>query len=105
MFPQTTRIAALTIVVTAAAMLLTSCSGPVAAKAGTPEFYWAAAKNAYSTGDYPGTLEQLARLSENRNDYTARAIPWELVLTTGLAAGSIELASTYSKGLPTNPAN
>jgi hypothetical protein len=105
MFPQTTRIAALTIVVAAAVMLLTSCSGPVAAKAGTPEFYWAAAKNAYSTGDYTGTLEQLTRLTENRNDYTARAIPWELVLTTGLAAGYIELADDYAKGARTNPAN
>ena len=105
MFPQTTRIAALTIVVAAATTLLSSCSGPVAAKAGTPEAYWAAAKGAYSTGDYSGTLEQLAHLTDNRNDYTARAIPWEMVLTTGLASGYIELADNYAKGARINPAN
>lgn len=105
MFSQTTRIAAVTIVVAAGAMLLTSCSGPVAAKAGSPEAIWASAKASYANGDYTSTLEQLASITENRNDYTARAIPWELVLTTGMAAGYIELADDYAKGARINPAN
>jgi hypothetical protein len=106
MFSQTTRTAVFTIAVAIAAVLFTSCSSStVAAKAGTPEFYWQAAKDAYASGDYPATLEQLARLTDNRNDYTARAIPWEMVLTTGLAAGYIEIADSYAKGARVNPAS
>ena len=105
MFAYIPRIAALATVVALATLLLTSCSGPVAAKAGSPEFYWAAAKQAYGTGDYLKTLEQLDRLVDNRNDYTARAIPWSLVLTTGLASGYIEVADAYARGARGNPAN
>jgi hypothetical protein len=83
--------------------VFTSCSGTVAAKAGTPEFYWAAAKEAYATGDYAGTVEQLDHLVDGRNEYTARAIPWSLVLTTGMASGYTELADGYAKGARSNP--
>lgn len=105
MLANSPRIAALSIGTILAALLLTSCSGTVAAKAGSPDFYWAAAKQTYSAGDYLGTVEQLDHLVDNRNDYTARAIPWSLVLTSGLATGYIELADDYARGARVNTAN
>jgi len=76
---------------------LTSCSGP-SARTGSPAFYWSAAKETYTAGDYLKTLDDLDRLIETKNEYTARAIPWSLMLTSGVAAGYIELADAYSSG-------
>ncbi len=86
------------------ALLFTSCSGP-AVKAGSPDFYWSAARNAYASGDYLRTVEQLDHLIDNPNEFTSRAIPWSLVLTTGLAAGYVELADDYARGALLNPSN
>src|SRR3954454_5518714 len=77
---------------------LTSCSGPSPARAGSAEFYWSAAKETYTAGDYLKTLDDLDRLIETKNEYTARAIPWSLMLTSGVAAGYIELADAYASG-------
>jgi hypothetical protein len=98
------RIAALAIATVLAALMLSSCSGTVAAKAGSPDSYWAAARQAYAAGDYRGTVEQLDFLVDNHSAYTARAIPWSLVLTSGMATGYIELADDYSRGARANPA-
>jgi hypothetical protein len=88
----------LALLVLAALLGLTSCSGPSSARAGSPAFYWSAAKETYNAGDYLKTLDDLDRLIETKNDYTARAIPWSLMLTSGVAAGYIELADAYSSG-------
>jgi hypothetical protein len=88
-----------------AALLLSSCSGTVATKAGSPDFYWSAARQSYAAGDYQGTVELLDHLVDNRNEFTARAIPWSLVLTSGIAAGYIELADDYALGARVNPAS
>lgn len=77
---------------------LVSCSGPSTARTGSSEFYWSAAKQTYAAGDYSKTLDDLDRLIETKNEYTARAIPWSLMLTSGVAAGYIELADAYSSG-------
>ncbi|MCL4850996.1 MAG: hypothetical protein KJZ78_06390, partial [Bryobacteraceae bacterium] len=54
----------LLIVIASAAALLISCSsGPAPLKPGTPGFYWAAAKEAYRTGNYVRTSENLARIT------------------------------------------
>ena len=106
MFANSLRQAALTLATVLAAMLFTSCSTTsVASKAGTPDFYWAAAKQSYAAGDYLATVEQLDHLVDNRNEYTARAVPWSLVLTTGLAAGYIDIADSYARGARANLAN
>lgn len=100
-----TRTAALLL---ALAMLgLAACSGPVttSARVGTPEFYWYAAKETYAAGDYAKTLNHLDHLIDNQNEYTARAIPWSLVLTSGVAAGYMELADSYVAGARVNKSN
>src|SRR5258708_30296178 len=84
---------------------LTSCSGPTTARVGTPEFYWYAAKETYTAGDYLKTADHLDHLIDGQNEYTARAIPWSLVLTSGMAAGYIELADSYTAGAPVNKAH
>jgi hypothetical protein len=76
-----------------------SCSsGPVGPEKGTPAFYWQAAKETFATGDTTKTLEHLDKLLADDNEYSARALPWSLVLTSGLAAGYTELADNYEIG-------
>src|SRR5438552_4067541 len=97
------RVAALLIAL--ALLGLTSCSGPATARVGTPEFYWYAAKETYAAGDYVKTADHLDHLIDNQNEYTARAVPWSLVLTSGMAAGYMELADHYLAGARVNKAN
>ena len=81
---------------------LTSCSGPVAGNTRTPGFYWSAAKETYAAGDFAKATDHLERLIGGPNDYTSRAIPWSLVLTSGMAGGYMELADNYSAGAHMN---
>ena len=86
-----------------ALVALPSCStGPEAMKVGTPAFYWAAAKEAYAGGDYMKTVQQLDHLVDGNNEYTARALPWSLVLSSGMAEGYMDLADNYEKGAKMN---
>src|SRR5215471_8547645 len=86
--------------------LLTSCAGPTTnARVGTPEFYWYAAKETYAAGDFTKTADHLDHLIDNENEYTARAVPWSLVLTSGLAASYMELADNYTAGARVNKGN
>jgi len=79
-------------------IVLAGCAGPTAEKVGTPDFYWSAARETYSAGDYAKTADHLEHLIDNDNAYTARAIPWYLVLASGMAAGYMDLADQYSAG-------
>src|SRR5438067_208877 len=83
---------------------LTSCSGPAGIRVGTPEFYWSAANETYTAGDYVKTADHLERLIDNSNEFSARAIPWYLVLTSGMAGGYIDLADHYAAGARNNKA-
>jgi hypothetical protein len=65
---------------------------------GTPAFYWQAARETFAAGDTTKTLEHLDKLIADQNEYTARALPWSLVLTSGLATGYTELADNYEVG-------
>jgi hypothetical protein len=78
--------------------LLISCS-PSAPQKGTPAFYWLAAKETYTAGDYTKTLEHLDELLATDNDYTSRALPWSLVVASGMASGHMELADNYARGV------
>ena len=85
---------------------LAACSGPVttSARVGTPEFYWYAAKETYAAGDYVKAADHLDHLIATDNEYTARAVPWSLVLTSGMAAGYMEVADAYVAGARVNKA-
>jgi len=84
-----------------ALLTLVSCSAP-SARIGSPEFYWAAARETYAAGDYLKTADHLDHLIDGSNDYTARAIPWSLVVTSGVGAGYMELADYYVAGARAN---
>jgi hypothetical protein len=71
----------------------------------TPAFYWAAAGETYAAGNYAKTADHLEKVLESDNDYTARAIPWYLVVTSGMARGYTELADRYTTGARFNKTN
>jgi hypothetical protein len=84
---------------------LSSCSGPATVRVGTPDFYWSAARETYASGDFRKTADHLDHLIETQNEYTNRAIPWSLVLTSGMAAGYMDIADYYAAGARINKAN
>jgi hypothetical protein len=79
-------------------LILFSCSGTSAPEPGTPAFYWAAAKETYNAGDYQKTVEHLGNILSTQNDFVARAQPWMLVLTSGMAHGYMDLADAFDAG-------
>jgi hypothetical protein len=83
-------------------ILLSCSSGPSTPQAGTPAFYWQSAREVYAAGDYMKTLEHLDNLLATDNEYTARALPWALVLKSGIAAGYAEAADSYNLGARNN---
>lgn len=102
----TSRRAAAGIALLSAFLLALSCStGPKPPAAGTPAFFWQAAKETYAAGDYTKTIEHLDRLVVSDNEYTARALPWTLVLTSGMASGYMEVADNYTLGARLNKSN
>ena len=83
-------------------IVLTSCSGPVPTNTRTPGYYWSAAKETFAAGDYVKTTDHLDHLMSSPNEYSSRAIPWSLVLTSGMADGYMELADNYAAGAHRN---
>jgi hypothetical protein len=76
-----------------------SCSSGNAPPAtGTPPFYWSAARETFAAGDYQKTLDHLENLINTQNDYTARALPWYLVMTSGMARAYNDLADSFEAG-------
>src|SRR3954467_10462255 len=90
-----------------AVVSFTACTTapPQGANSRTPAFYWSAAAETFAAGNYPKTADHLQRLVESDNDYTARAIPWYLVVTSGMARGYTELADRYAMGASFNRGN
>jgi len=85
----------------AALSLLLAC-GPAAPRPGTPAFFWAAAKETCAAGDYMKTADHLDRILQSDNEYTARAMPWSLLVTSGLASGYLDLVDQYEAGAKAN---
>lgn len=86
-------------------LLTASCSsGPSAPVKGSPAWYWQAASETYGAGDYLKANDHLEYLVKPGNEFAARAQPWRLVLSAGLAGGYIELANTAELGARANPA-
>jgi len=87
-------------------LILFSCSsGPEPIKPGTPAFFWNAATDNYLKGDYPKAAEQLGKILNTDNEYTARARTWRLILLAGLAQGHMEVANSYEMGARQNKNN
>lgn len=92
------RIALVLALVSGIATLLSCSSGPSAPRMGSPGFYWQGAQETYRAGDYMKTLQNLDNLLATDNEYTARALPWVLVLKSGIAEGYMEAAENYNLG-------
>jgi hypothetical protein len=79
--------------------VLAGCSNQNAPpQKGTPAFYWMAANETYAAGDYIRTVDHLRRIVESDNGHAERALPWLLVMTSGMAAGYTDLAESYEAG-------
>ncbi|MDX1979066.1 MAG: hypothetical protein SFV51_02270 [Bryobacteraceae bacterium] len=76
-------------------------SGPQPPAKGTPAFYWSAAGEAYSAGDFAKTNDHLEKLAGSA-DYAARAVPWRLMILDGLARGYAEIADRFETGARVN---
>ncbi|MBZ5729397.1 MAG: hypothetical protein LAP87_31035 [Acidobacteriia bacterium] len=102
----TAKYAAALLAPISAFLVLSSCSStPAGPQMGTPAFYWQAARKTFAQGDYMKTLEHLDRILATDNDYTARALPWSLVLSSGMAAGYMEMGDDYAIGARLNRVN
>ena len=79
--------------------LLPGCSsGPQPPKFGTPEWYWSAAGEQFSKGDFAKSQESLEKLMATDNPFRRRAAAWHVVVLAGLAEGHKELADAYEAG-------
>jgi hypothetical protein len=96
------RFAVVFALVSVIATLISCSSGPSAPATGSPAFYWQGAREVYAAGDYMKTLQDLDNLLATDNEYTARALPWALVLKSGMAAGYVEAADNYNIGARNN---
>lgn len=94
-----------TAILLSACFILVACGEGNAPQPGTPAFYWAAAQETFTTKDYNKTLEHLEKLNATDNDYTARARPWMLVMTSGMARGYSDLADSFAAGAQANKSN
>ena len=96
------RIALVLALISGIGTLLSCSSGPPAPQMGSPAFYWQGAREVYGAGDYMKTLQHLDNLLATDNEYTARALPWVLVLKSGIAQGYMDAADNYAVGARNN---
>jgi hypothetical protein len=76
--------------------LFSGCSSQNAPPAkGSPAFYWSAAQETYKAGDYAKTVDHLRRVTETENEFADRAMPWLLVMTSGMSRGYADLADSF----------
>jgi hypothetical protein len=93
----------MTAVLLVALLSLTSCSfAPSGPQPGTPAFYWQAAKETFSARDYVKAADHLSRVAKTDNEFTLRAVSWQLVLSAGLSKAYIDLAEEFEKGAKAN---
>src|SRR5271165_862645 len=76
-----------------------SCSSSNAPQPGTPAFYWGAARDAFAVADYDKTSQLLDKLLAGENEFTGRALPWQLVLTSGTIRGYMDFADDLETGV------
>ena len=85
--------------------LLSSCSSSSLStpRAESAEL-WSAANERYMAGDYLKAISNLESLLDRYRQYCARALPLSLVLTSGVAAGYLDVAESYAAGARANKA-
>lgn len=95
---RTTRLLLAVSVVTIGGLYV-SCSSDTGPQPGTPAFYWGSAKQTFAAGDYAKTSENLDKVVSSENEYTARALPWLLILTSGITRGYMDTADNLETGV------
>jgi hypothetical protein len=89
-----------------AGLMAISCSkGPEPPTPGSPAFVWNAARSTYQSGDFVKVNENLQQLVRSGSEFTARARPWAIVMSAGLARGYSETADAFEAGARMNRAN
>ncbi|MBZ5625285.1 MAG: hypothetical protein LAQ69_42275 [Acidobacteriia bacterium] len=83
-----------------------SCStGPARPQPGTPAYSWASAQEAYRKADFQKTNSSLLEVIHTDNEFTARARPWQIIVSAGVARGFSEMADSYEAGGRANREN
>ncbi len=77
-------------------------AGPPPPAPGTPEFNWLRAQEAFKAGDYDKANDLLVEVAESESELAARAQPWALVTSLGLATAYMELADKLNQGADRN---
>jgi hypothetical protein len=94
-----------TLILVTTSFFLASCSsGPKGPQPGTPGFYWAAARETFTQGDFLKTVDNLDRAMKGA-EFAARARPFSLVLTSGLVRGYMDLADNFELGAKASRTN
>ena len=95
-----------TILVSCSLAALTACSsgGAGAAKVqpGTPAFFWSSARQAFQSGAYMRTAENLSKLTSADGEYRTRAETSMILVASGIAQGYMEFAAAYDAGAKAN---
>ena len=82
--------------------LISCSSAPSGPAKGSPAYYWQAAAQTFAAADYDKTLEHLDQILATQNEYTARALSWSMVVSSGLTAAYTDLADHYAAGARMN---
>jgi hypothetical protein len=80
-------------------------SGPQPPQPGTPAFLWSAAKTTYAAGDFLKASDNLSQLVKSDSEFTARAEPWSMMISAGIAQAYMDLADNFEEGARANRAN
>ena len=86
----------------------TACSsgggggGAAKIQPGTPAFFWSSARQAFQTGAYMRTAENLSKLTTADGEYRTRAEALQAVVASGIARGYMEYADAYDAGAKAN---
>jgi hypothetical protein len=89
----------------AVSVVTAGCSTSTAPQPGTPAYAWSAAKENFAAGDYVKTAQHLDKVLASDNEYTARARPMFLILTSGMARGDMDLADNFEYGVKAKKAD
>lgn len=86
-------------------ILVSACSsGPRPPAKGTDAWYWQTALDTYAAGDYLKTVENVEPAAEPDSELAAQAMPFQLVLTAGIASGYLDVADAFETGAKENEA-
>ena len=98
-----TRLLTLCAALLLVSILWASCgSGSGGPQVGTTEWYWAAAKETFTAGDFEKAQEHLKQVATADGEHKVQAALWRAMLVGGLARGYMEMATALSDAIKEN---